>query len=122
MRFFEGFPWSDKQSLNLDWLLNQMITLSDKMESFMAVNAITYRGSWNIAASYPAYSAVVYEDYAYISVKPAPAGIDISDRDYWQIAAPLAPPAMGRYATLDALKADHLIGAGSVYVTSGGSM
>lgn len=119
MSFFEGFPWSDKQSLNLDWLLCQMKTLKNELDSFMAVNAITFRGSWNIATSYPAYSAVVYEDYAYISVKPVPAGIDISDRDYWQIAAPLAPPAMGRYATLSALKADQLIGAGSVYVTSG---
>lgn len=119
MSFFEGFPWSDKQSLNLDWLLCQMKTLKNELDSFMAVNAITFRGSWNIATSYPAYSAVVYEDYAYISIKPVPAGIDISDRDYWQIAAPLAPPAMGRYATLSALKADQLIGAGSVYVTSG---
>ena len=37
MGFFDGFPWSDKQSLNLDWLLCQMKTLKDELNSFMAV-------------------------------------------------------------------------------------
>ena len=119
MSIFDSFPLMNAYSVNLDWMLKEMKTLSDNMESFMAVNAITYRGVWNIATSYPAYSLVVYDDYAYISVKPVPSGTDISDREYWQIAAPLAPPVMGRYSTLTALKADQMIRAGSVYVTSG---
>ena len=40
MNFFEGFPWSDKQSLNLDWILQAVEKLSEAYpEDFKAIAA-----------------------------------------------------------------------------------
>ena len=83
MGFINQFPYSDAHELNLDWILNQVKELGEKMNDFEAVNKVEYLGAWNISATYKAWSIVNYQNSAFISIKPVPAGIEIDNSDYW---------------------------------------
>lgn len=91
MRFFEGFPWSDKQSLNLDWLLKTMQELLRQFTEFKAVNTLTYGGIWDITKNYPAWTIVTTKNSGYISLQPVPVGVPLTNRDYWIEAVELDP-------------------------------
>lgn len=91
MNFFEGFPWSNKQSLNLDWLLTRMKNLEGRLQIFEAYNRITYGGIWNITSQYVAWAVVTNGDKSYLSLKPVPAGVSIDNGEYWLLIGDLDP-------------------------------
>lgn len=80
---FNQFPYSNFHELNLDWILNQIRKLHTDWDEFKAINAITFRGVWSIDKQYPAWSIVTDGNKGYVSLKPVPAGIDITNGDYW---------------------------------------
>ena len=85
MGFIDKYPYTDFHELNLDWIIARIKELSNEYESFKALNTITYKGDWDITKQYPAWSVVadpVSHD-GYLSLKAVPAGIDISNGDYW---------------------------------------
>lgn len=89
MSFINQFPYSDAHELNLDWLIAQVKQLRTEMNNFEAVNDIKYLGYWDITKQYEAWSIVYASDYAYISLQPVPAGVNISNSEYWIPVAPI---------------------------------
>ena len=83
MGFINEFPYSDTHELNLDWIISEVKRLTDSMKEFDAINHIKYLGTWDITKQYEAWSVVNFQNYAYLSIKPVPAGIDITDINYW---------------------------------------
>lgn len=83
--FWNKYPYSDFHEMNLDWIINQMKTLNEDWDEFKALNTITAGGEWDITKSYPSWCIVNTNGGrdGYISIQPVPAGILISDTDYW---------------------------------------
>lgn len=79
------YPYTDAHELNLDWILKKMKELYKEMTDFEALNTITYQGIWDITAQYPAWSIVNENNtgVGYISLQPVPAGIALTNTDYW---------------------------------------
>ena len=85
--FFEKYPFSDFHELNLDWLIAKMKELNIRMNEFEVVNSISFSGAWDITKQYPAWTIVDDGGMGYVSIQPVPAGIDISNGDYWRLIA-----------------------------------
>lgn len=84
--FQNMYPYTDGHELNLDWILYEIRKLHADMTEFEALNKITFDGEWDITKQYPAWTIVnVNDTTGYISVKPVPAGINISNDDYWKL-------------------------------------
>lgn len=81
--FINKFPYSDTHELNLDWIISECKRLAEEMKSFEAINTVEYVGTWSISGSYKAWAVVNHNNYAYMSIKPVPAGIDITNQEYW---------------------------------------
>ena len=88
--FINQFPYSDMHELNLDWIIKTVKELGARMNDFEAVNKIKYEGEWNITKQYSVWDIVYDPDFAYISIQNVPAGIDISNTDYWIKIAPVS--------------------------------
>lgn len=87
--FFDKYPYTDFHELNLDWLLKEVKMLAAKMHDFEIVNQITYEGSWDITKQYKPWAVVLdtNTNTGYISLKPVPAGISITNTEYWETIA-----------------------------------
>ena len=88
--FINQFPYLDSHELNLDWIIKKVKELAAEMNEFEALNTIEFKGTWNITTQYPAWSIVYNQNNGdmMISTKPVPAGIDISNTDFWILVAP----------------------------------
>lgn len=82
--FFNDFPYTDFHELNLDWIIRMMKELRQAMTDFEAMNKITFAGAWDITKQYPAWNIVNNGDQGYISIRPVPAGVNITDQNYWR--------------------------------------
>ena len=83
MGFINQFPYSDAHELNLDWIISKVKALEIDMKEFKGINDIKYVGNWDITTQYEAWSVVNFQKEAYMSIKPVPEGIDITNADYW---------------------------------------
>ena len=83
--FRHEWPYSDMHELNLDWIIAEVKRLKDEMAGFEAANEVNYAGVWNITTQYAAWSVVLNNEDAsmYIATKPVPAGIRITNSNYW---------------------------------------
>lgn len=81
------YPYTDTHELNLDWILKQIRLIANEVNEFEALNKITFAGVWDITNNYPAWTIVDNGGDGFISLKPVPAGIDISNTEYWQQVA-----------------------------------
>lgn len=81
------YPGTNFHELNIDWLVNAMKALASEMHDFEMVNQIKYMGTWSITKQYPAWSIVIDGNTGYISKEPVPAGIAISNTEYWEVVA-----------------------------------
>lgn len=85
---FEHFPYTDFHRLNDDWILREIRKMSDELEQYVVNNQITFSEpvNWIITGSYAAH--MITKDPAtdtwYISRKPVPPGILISNGEYWE--------------------------------------
>lgn len=87
MGLFDQFPYTNFHELNLDWVLRALKELDHTIEQFVAINALKYADpiQWNITSQYEKNTIVIdpLTGTAYISVQPVPAGVSLSDADYW---------------------------------------
>lgn len=87
--FVNKYPYTDMHELNLDWLLGQMLQLRTDMKDFINQNMIKYADpiQWNITTQYESNTVVIEPNSgnAYISSQPVPAGVAISNTDYWSV-------------------------------------
>lgn len=105
MGFINNYPYTDFHELNLDWVLNEIKTLHSDWNDFKVLNTITFSGDWNITRQYPAWTIVDGgNDVGYISIKPVPSGISLTNEDYWRIAADYSALMAGLQARIIALE------------------
>ena len=81
--FNHAYPYLDEHELNLDWLIAKMKELNIKFDEFKVVNNITFSGQWDITKQYPAWTIVNDNNIGYVSIQPVPAGIVLTNSDYW---------------------------------------
>lgn len=81
--FISQFPYSDIHELNLDWIIKAMKQLATEMNEFEAVNTVEFKGQWNIASQYAKWSIVTDNNSTYCAIDIVPAGIQITNPDYW---------------------------------------
>lgn len=122
MAYFE-FPHTRTYDSDLGWLIKHVKAIGDSLQQFYDVNVIKYAEplQWSITNNYGAHTIVVNDDMAFISMKPVPAGIDLSDGEYWQLVG--AFTSMGdnvkRYATAEDMKAAQGLFEGDLIQTAG---
>lgn len=105
--FFDKYPYTDFHELNLDWLLKAVRELADEIKNFEIVNQFTYEGSWDITKQYKKYAIVtVNGTEGYISLQAVPAGVDISNADYWALIADYTAVIGGLGARVAALETE----------------
>ena len=87
MGFFDRFPYTNFHELNLDWIISQMIALKNEVQSIVKESVIKYADpiAWDITSQYEPTTVVIdaNTNIAYLSTQPVPAGIAITDTDYW---------------------------------------
>lgn len=88
--FLNQFPYADYHEMNLDWILKAVKKVYEDMEHFTASNEVTYEGIWNITNQYETNDIVLDLNggYLMISIQPVPAGIAITNEDYWIPVSP----------------------------------
>lgn len=85
MAFFE-FPHTRTYDSDLGWLINAFNEISEKLNQYLENAVITFADpiTWDITEQYPAMTVVVDSDgTAYLSKQPVPAGVPISNTNYW---------------------------------------
>ena len=85
MAFFE-FPHTRIYDSDLGWLIHAFNEISEKLDTYLENAVIKFADpiTWDITEQYTALTCVVDSDgTAYLSKQPVPAGIDISNTDYW---------------------------------------
>ena len=84
---FNEYPYRNLTDINLDWILKQIKDLTVNLEDFVKLNTVKYADpiDWNISKQYEANTVVVNEftGVAYLSTKPVPAGVDVTNTEYW---------------------------------------
>lgn len=87
--FMHKYPFETLHEMNLDWLIKAVGELANEVNTWEIVNNIHYARHWSITKQYPAWSVVIDENTltGYISLKPVPAGIDITNTEYWEMIA-----------------------------------
>lgn len=89
MSFFNGafrkYPYQDLNEYNLDWIINRLKELDYDMTAFVESNVLKYHDpiDWDINTQYEANTVVRSGTKVYLSKKPVPVGVDISNVNYW---------------------------------------
>lgn len=87
--FWNKYPYSNLHDLNLDWIIAKLKEQEETIKTFINVSTIKYADpiQWNITKQYEANTVVIdpATGTAYISTKPVPSGIALSNTDYWTV-------------------------------------
>ena len=127
------YPYQNDEMLNLDWLLADVKSNVEKMDTFINLNTIKYADPilWNITTQYEANTVVVdaVTGTAYISVKAVPSGIGLNNTDYWTVIftmdimsanknITIRDDANNPLATFESAVGDWLLSQGNLYVVT----
>lgn len=86
MNQFSHYPYQNFSDYNLDWLMQLVKKVNEKLSEYLENSVITFADpiTWDITAQYTALTCVIDSDgTAYLSKQPVPAGVDISNTNYW---------------------------------------
>lgn len=107
MGLFEQLPYTNFHDLNLTELIKWVKALADEIHDFEIVNQISYGGVWDITKQYTKYTIVTVNGTdGYISLKPVPSGIDITNSEYWVVVADFTTALAGLGARVSALESE----------------
>lgn len=83
--FFDKYPFSNFEEINLDWLMREVFSLKSKFDNIEIYQKITFRGDWSIENAYPQWSIVndTATGNGYLSIKAVPYGIELTNTEYW---------------------------------------
>ena len=86
---FNEYPYLNLTDINLDWIVAMIKKLRNDIDDFVNINTIKYADPfiWDITRQYEMNTVVVagLDGTAYISVRPVPVGVAISNSDYWTV-------------------------------------
>lgn len=89
MGLFDQFPYTNFHELNLMWILEALKEIQTTTEQFIAINSLKYADpiQWNITTQYEKNTIVIdpQSGTAYISVQAVPAGVALTNTDYWTV-------------------------------------
>lgn len=83
---FNQYPYLNENDLNLDYLLRRMKNLEQTVAQFVALETVTFSDpiKWDITKQYPKSNIVLDNSGdAYLSKQAVPAGVQLSNTDYW---------------------------------------
>lgn len=84
---FNEYPYRNLTDLNLDYLEKKVNELKESVDAFITLNTIKYANpiQWDITKQYETNTIVInpLTGVAYLSTKPVPAGVSLSNTDYW---------------------------------------
>lgn len=87
MAFYDKFPYTNFQELNLDRLIQELIKVKEGLDFVIENASLKYADpiQWNITHQYAANTVVIDPEtgIAYISTKPVPDNILITNTGYW---------------------------------------
>lgn len=87
--FLSKYNYTDFHELNLDWLIQTMKETIIELDNFVNLNTIKYADpiQWNITKQYQANTVVIDGNTgtAYLSTKPVPSGVALTDTNYWTV-------------------------------------
>lgn len=106
MGFFDNFPYTNFHEMNLDWVIGEFKKLENYVKNYTAVNNVSYAGIWDIRKQYPQWAIVSDGDRTYMSNKPVPAGVAITNVEYWLELADLDPRIGGIIEEISQLKTE----------------
>lgn len=91
MSYFE-FPHTRNYDGDLGYIIKKLDELNARYNNFFEYNSIRFNDpiDWSISSQYAPWR-IVYDtttEYLYISIKPVPAGIEITNTDYWAFVSP----------------------------------
>ena len=104
---FNLYPYTDFHELNLDWIIRKIKELGQAFNDFEAVNKITNAGAWDITKQYQAWTIVSDNNIGYISLKPVPVGVAITNTEYWGLVADYDILITDLSARISALETDN---------------
>lgn len=81
------FPNVSAYDSDLREVLAMLRGLTHEMRDFKVINKITNAGAWDITKQYKPWTIVSDNNIGYISVRPVPAGIEITNTEYWALVA-----------------------------------
>lgn len=86
MAYNYEYPYTDPNRFNVDWLLNAMKNLTNEMKNFVSLNSVKWHDplQWNITTQYERLEIVKNDGTAYLSKRPVPLGVAITNEEYWQ--------------------------------------
>lgn len=85
MAYF-NFPHTRTYDTDLGWIIAELNRVKELLNQYLENAVITFADpiTWNITEQYTALTMVIDNDgTAYLSKQPVPAGIDITNTDYW---------------------------------------
>lgn len=89
MGLFDQFPYTNFHELNLDWILRALKELEKTIDQFVSINSLKYADpiQWDITSQYEKNTIVIdpQTGTAYISIQPVPAGVTLTETDYWTV-------------------------------------
>lgn len=99
MAYFE-FPHSRSYDGDLGYIIKVVTELAKKYNTFFEYNTIKFADpiNWDITKQYPAFMIVFDQEHdcSMISKQPVPAGIDITNTDFWSFVGPLLIDGIAR--------------------------
>lgn len=87
MAFYDKFPYTNFQEINLDRLIQELIKVKEGLDFVIENASLKYADpiQWNITHQYAANTVVIDPEtgIAYISTRPVPDNILITNTGYW---------------------------------------
>lgn len=87
MAFYDKFPYTNFQEINLDIIMEKILEQEAELRDFVSINALKYADpiQWNITSQYEKNTIVIdpATGVAYISVAAVPEGVAITNTSYW---------------------------------------
>ena len=85
--WFHKYPGTNFHEQNIDWVIESIAALKEEYKNFKDVNQIKYAGAFDITKQYPIWSVVSDNNMGYIAIQNVPAGIPLTNTNYWELVA-----------------------------------
>lgn len=104
--WFHKYPGTNFHEQNIDWLVKSIGALKEEFKDFKEVNHFKYMGAFDITKQYPIWSIVSDNNVGYLALQNVPAGIPLSNGNYWVEIADYSAVLAGISARVTALEND----------------